>query len=200
MVNPTNYATDLAKVLFALSKITGDGFATEWVNMKGEEILGSGKAGTWAELVEEMKRVFNDPNDCATALADIARLKQGTMTAPEFFAKFKTLFQRAEMAEVANLDILVHWLELNLSRRLVGKVYGVLPMPETYVEWKALAERLDASNAALMVSLHNRILHTPPCLLPTACSPSQTALPPPHIHSWPPHPCSTHHAASHPSW
>ena len=92
MANPTNYATDLAKVLFALSKITGDGFATEWVNMKAEEILGSGEARTWAELVEEMKRVFDDPNDRATALADIARLKQGTMMAPEFFAKFETLF------------------------------------------------------------------------------------------------------------
>ena len=39
MANPTNYATDLAKVLFALSKITGEGFTTEWANMKAEEIL-----------------------------------------------------------------------------------------------------------------------------------------------------------------
>src|SRR3984893_10014582 len=77
-------ATDLAKVLFALSKITGEGFAAEWVNMKAEEILGNGEAGTWAELVEEMKRAFNDQNDHVTAIADIARLKQGTMPAPEF--------------------------------------------------------------------------------------------------------------------
>ena len=55
MANLTDYATDLAKVLFALSKITGEGFAAEWANMKAEEILGNGKAGTWAELVEEMK-------------------------------------------------------------------------------------------------------------------------------------------------
>src|ERR1700726_3799680 len=48
------------------------------------------------------------------------------------------------MDEVGDLDILVHWLELNLSRRLIGKIYGVSPMPETYVQWKALAERLDA--------------------------------------------------------
>src|ERR1700731_2529152 len=48
------------------------------------------------------------------------------------------------MDEVGDLDILVHWLELNLSRRLVGKIYGVSPMPETYVQWKELAERLDA--------------------------------------------------------
>ena len=55
MANPTVYAMDLAKVLFALSKITGEGFAAEWANMKAEEILGNGEAGTWAELVEEMK-------------------------------------------------------------------------------------------------------------------------------------------------
>src|ERR1700730_17811138 len=126
MVNPTNYAMDLAKVLFALSKITGEGFAAEWVNMKAEEILGNGEAGTWADFVLEMKQAFDDPNDCATALTDIARLKQGTMTAPELFAKCETMFCQAEMTEVANSDILVHWLELNLSRRLVGKGYGVL--------------------------------------------------------------------------
>jgi len=144
MANPVVYATDLAKVLFALSKITGEGFAAEWANMKAEEILGNGEAGTWAEFVEELKRAFDDPNDRATALAGIASLKQGALAAPEFFAKFETLFRRAEMDEVGDSDILVHWLELNLSRRLVGRIYGVSPMPETYVQWKALAERLDA--------------------------------------------------------
>src|ERR1700730_17164913 len=144
MANLVVYATDLAKVLFALSKITGEGFAAEWANMKAEEILGNGEAGTWAEFVEELKRAFDDLNDRATALAGIASLKQGALAAPEFFANFETLFQRAEMDEVGDSDILVHWLELNLSRRLVGKIYGVSPMPETYVQWKALAERLDA--------------------------------------------------------
>jgi len=144
MANPVVYATDLAKVLFALSKITGEGFAAEWANMKAEEILGNGEAGTWVEFVEELKRAFDDPNNHATALAGIASLKQGALAAPEFFAKFETLFRRAEMDEVGDSDILVHWLELNLSRRLVGKIYGVSPMPETYVQWKALAERLDA--------------------------------------------------------
>src|ERR1700730_1200860 len=66
------------------------------------------------------------------------------MTAPEFFAKFETMFHQAELTEEADSDILVHWLELNLSRRLVGKVYGVSLMPETYAKWKALVERLDA--------------------------------------------------------
>src|ERR1700726_5094201 len=58
MANPTIYAMDLAKVLFALSKIVGEGFTAEWVNMKAEEILSNGEAGTWAELGEEMKRAF----------------------------------------------------------------------------------------------------------------------------------------------
>jgi len=55
MANPTTYATDLAKVLFALSKIVGEGFAAEWANMKAEEILGNGEARTWVQFVEEMK-------------------------------------------------------------------------------------------------------------------------------------------------
>ena len=85
------------------------------------------------------------------------------------------------MTEAADLDILVHWLELNLSRRLVGKVYGVLPMPETYVEWKALAERLDAQQhhfdgvIAQQNSVHptlpaaNCLLPQPNCFAPTPC-------------------------------
>ena len=48
------------------------------------------------------------------------------------------------MTEVADSDILVHWLELSMSRRLVGRIYGVSPMPEKYREWKLLAEKLDA--------------------------------------------------------
>ena len=93
MVNLTVYATDLAKVLFALSKITGEGFAAEWVNMKAKEILGNEEARTWVEFLEEMKQAFDDPNDHATALTGIMSLKQGASTAPEFFAKFETLFQ-----------------------------------------------------------------------------------------------------------
>ena len=92
MANLVVYAMDLAKVLFALSKITGKGFAAEWVNMKAEEILGNGEAGTWVEFVEELKWAFNDPTNCATALTNITSLKQGAMTAPEFFAKFEMLF------------------------------------------------------------------------------------------------------------
>ena len=61
--------------------------------MKAEEILGSGEARTWAEFVEELKRAFDDLNDHATALAGITSLKQGALAAPEFFAKFKTLFR-----------------------------------------------------------------------------------------------------------
>src|SRR6202045_3440234 len=48
------------------------------------------------------------------------------------------------MCKEKDSGILVHWLELNLSRRLVERIYGVSPMPETYGGWKVLAERLDA--------------------------------------------------------
>src|SRR3984893_18575167 len=89
MANPVVYATDLAKVLFALSKITGEGLTAEWANMKAEEILGNGEARTWVEFMEEMKQAFDDMNDHATALTDIMRLKQGAMSTLEFFAKFK---------------------------------------------------------------------------------------------------------------
>src|SRR3984893_8566683 len=86
------------------------------------------------------------------------------MTAPEFFAKFEMMFCWAELTEEADSDILVHWLELNLSRRLVGKVYGVLPMPGTYAEWKALVERLDAQQCCFdgVIAQQNSMRPVPP--------------------------------------
>src|ERR1700726_2211142 len=68
------------------------------------------------------------------------------------------------MDEVGDLDILVHWLELNLNRRLVGKIYGVSPMPETYVQWKALAERLDAQQHRFdgVIAQQNSVHPAPP--------------------------------------
>ena len=74
------------------------------------------------------------------------------------------------MDEVGDSDILVHWLELNLSRRLVGKIYGVSPMPETYVQWKALAERLDAQQRHFdgVITQQNSVHPVPPT---TNCPP-----------------------------
>ena len=68
------------------------------------------------------------------------------------------------MDEVGDSDILVHWLELNLSRKLIGKIYGVSPMPETYVEWKALAEKLDAQQRHFdgVIAQQNSVCPVPP--------------------------------------
>src|ERR1700731_3991069 len=86
------------------------------------------------------------------------------MTAPEFCVKFEMMFCQAELTEEADSDILVHWLELNLSRRLVGKVYGVSLMPETYAEWKALVERLDAQQCCFdgVIAQQNSMRPVPP--------------------------------------
>ena len=100
------------------------------------------------------------------------------------------------MDEVGDSDILVHWLELNLSRKLIGKIYGVSLMPETYVEWKALAERLDAQQCCFdgVIAQQNSthpILPATNCLLPPpnhftpspcpflACTPAPPTMPHP---------------------
>ena len=95
--NQEVYATDEAKVLFALSKITGEGFAAEWGNVKGDQIDQTRVVRSWNDFIDEMKRVFDDPNDQATALHDLERLKQGSSDTPEFFAKFEMLMRRAEL-------------------------------------------------------------------------------------------------------
>src|ERR1700726_2661538 len=143
------YVTDEAKVLFALNKITGEGFAAEWGNVKGDEINQTRVVRSWNDFVVKMRQVFDDPNDRATALHDLERLKQGSSNTPEFFAKFETLMCRAELHPDEDSDILVHWLELNLNRRLTSRVYGTNPMPTTYGDWKTLAELLNAQQRRL---------------------------------------------------
>ena len=91
LANHTCDDSDEVKILFMLSKMSGEGFTTEWGNVKGDEIAETGVFGTWDMFLKDMKWVFNDPRDWATALNELERLKQGTLEAPEFFAKFKML-------------------------------------------------------------------------------------------------------------
>src|ERR1700731_4139261 len=98
------------------------------------------------------------------------------------------------MAEVADSDILVHWLELNLSRRLVGKVYGSHQCPRHIWNGRRLQRGLMPSSTSLMVSSHNRTPCGPSSPLPTAHS---AHIPGP---ATGPHPCPSLHAASHQCW
>src|ERR1700726_945434 len=108
------------------------------------------------------------------------------------------------MDEVGDSDILVHWLELNLSRKLIGKIYGVSPMPETYVQWKALAERLDAQQHHFdgVIMQQNSVRPVPPTTncppFPQTCfAPCPSPFPGPATGL---HPCPSLHAASHQCW
>ena len=95
--------------------MTGEGFTAEWVNVHGEEITNMEAFPTWNAFLTDMKQLFDDPNDQATALNELERLKQGTSEAPEFFAKFETLMQRAGLDPDKDSKVLIHWLELNLN-------------------------------------------------------------------------------------
>ena len=57
--------------------------------------------------------------------------------------------RRVELHLDEDLDILIHWLELNLNRRLTSRIYRTNPMPVTYRDWKMLAELLDAQQRRL---------------------------------------------------
>ena len=117
--------TNEAKVLYALSKTTGEGFATKWGNVKGDKIYQTRVVSSWNNFVVKMKWVFDDPNDRAMALHDLEQLKQGTSDTPEFFAKFETLLHRVELHPDEDSDILVHWLELDLNWRLTTSLLAL---------------------------------------------------------------------------
>ena len=63
LANRVMYESNEAKILFTLSKMTGEGFAAEWGNIKGDEIAETGIFSTWEVSLQEMRHVFDDPNN-----------------------------------------------------------------------------------------------------------------------------------------
>ena len=49
------YQDDEAKILFTLSKMTGEGFAAEWGNVRGDEITDTEAFPTWNAFLADMK-------------------------------------------------------------------------------------------------------------------------------------------------
>lgn len=169
------YSTDMAKIFYAIS-LMREGFAGDWANRAADELL-SGVQLTWDQFQEGMDAAFGDPNDQASAIAELVRLKQGHMSAPEFFTQFESLAARAGYDWRTHSGVLVYHLETNLQRGLVDRIYGSHPIPVTYEEWKDRALVLDASWRRLQASKSMVAAETGRRFPPRSRLPLQEGLP-----------------------
>lgn len=142
-VNGHLYPSDMARIFYAISFMR-EGFAGDWANRIADELI-DGAQMTWIQFQERMDVAFGDPNDQASAIAELSHLKQGQLAAPEYFTQFEALAARAGYDQGTHSGVLVFHLETNLQRGLVDRVYGSHPLPVTYAEWKERALVLDAS-------------------------------------------------------
>lgn len=141
------YGTPMNRVRLALSHMN-EGTAEGWAG-KRIDLIEANKLTyqTWDAFRDEIKMHFSSPNLKLESQVAIRDLKQGSMTATEFFIEFETHAAFAEFDDNA----LTFFLVSNLNHSLLQSIARCDPPPAKYGEWKAAALRLDASWRAVSV-------------------------------------------------
>lgn len=122
-----------------------EGKATTWAENFMEEVMTAPPYdfGTSQAFGDKLREAFGDPNKRQTAQVELSQLKQGSMTAAEFFSQFDIAGRRAGHGGTGSDQYLIELLEQNLNERLVDKIMEQ-DCPDTYVAWKNKAQKLDA--------------------------------------------------------
>lgn len=132
-----------AIVTTILSYIKGpdvDAWVTNYCDQHWDE--DDGWNVTPADLYAHLDDAFTDKNAAPNARAKIRSLKQGTMTADEYFVKFESLLKTAGYSK-SDLNVL-ELLEKNVNQDVIDMIYTHDPMPILYGEWKEKILNLDA--------------------------------------------------------
>lgn len=141
--NPSKFPTEKSCVIFTLSLMEGK--AAIWAENFVEEVMSvePHDYGTTEDLARRLREAFGNPNRKQTALVELSQLKQGCMSAAEFFFQFDIARRRAGHGGTTSDPYLIELLERNLNERLVNKIMEQ-DCPDTYVAWKTKAQKLDA--------------------------------------------------------
>lgn len=140
--NPSKFPDEKSRVIFTLSLMEGK--AAIWVENFVEEAISvePHNYGTTEILGQKLQEAFGDPNRKQTAQVELSQLKQGSMTAAEFFSQFDIARRRAGHGGTTSDPYLIELLERNLNERLVDKIMEQ-DCPDNYLAWKTKAQKLD---------------------------------------------------------
>jgi hypothetical protein len=122
LANQHLFPDDDTKILFVLSYMT-EGLADQWAqNFIGAKKLAAGNnvltLGTWTDFKKALDASFIDPNRKRNAQAALEGLRQGRMTAEEFFTQFDQT-RRTAGYDTGYDEMLIALLEKALNPGLV---------------------------------------------------------------------------------
>src|SRR5258707_10021423 len=127
-----------SNALFVLSYMKG-GSAGPWATQKINSILFDAQEVMWAGFVEELDKMFADPNCQATARRKLTTLHQGDSSVEELIQEFKIHRPISGLSDVG----LVDRFEQVIHPPLCESIYHLEPMPSTWAEWKRKTSLLD---------------------------------------------------------
>lgn len=131
MANPYTYMNDTTKIYYVLSYMTKK-FTTQWAQRMVHRInVGSYVITTWPNFREHLKSTFENADRRNQAQQKLLSLKQGTLTAEEFFIQFDKYYLESGFNEVAA----IHYVKEAVWDRLITRIATSPSPPETYDEW-----------------------------------------------------------------
>src|SRR6266446_2987857 len=134
----SEFPDEHSNALFVLSYMKG-GSAGPWATQKINSILFDAQEVTWAGFVEELDKMFADPNRQATARRKLATLRQGDSSVEELIREFEIHGPISRLGDVGLVDC----FEQVIHPWLQESIYHLEPMPTTWLEWKHKASLLD---------------------------------------------------------
>src|SRR5258708_1549363 len=134
----SEFPDERSNALFILSYMKG-GSAGPWATQKINSILFDAQEVTWARFVEELDKMFADPNCQATARRKLATLCQGDSSVEELIQEFEIHGPISGLGDVG----LVDHFEQAIHPHLHESIYHLEPMPSTWAEWKHKTSLLD---------------------------------------------------------
>src|SRR5258705_4313285 len=134
----SEFPDERSNTLFVLSYMKG-GSAGPWATQKINSILFDAQEVMWAGFVEELDKMFADPNCQATARRKLATLRQGDSSVEELIREFEIHGPISGLGDVGLVDC----FEQAIHPCLCESIYHLEPMPSTWAEWKRKTSLLD---------------------------------------------------------
>ncbi|GBE79487.1 hypothetical protein SCP_0206870 [Sparassis crispa] len=100
------YQEDNQKIAFVLSHMQG-GTAGSWAQSFIETELTNDdflSYGSWRDFIASVNKAFGDENIEETARTLLHNIKQGTRTADDYIAKFRSLESKAKLEDAGNIE------------------------------------------------------------------------------------------------
>ena len=96
----------------------------------------------YAYFLSKLEALFVDTAEVQRSWAALARLKQGSRTALEFFSEFKKL-QFLSNYTSAQDPVLIQFIRQNVNETIIDKILNSEDLPESYDEWRDRVIRLN---------------------------------------------------------